>query len=262
MYMRLRSYASAAVLAAAWVANVQTLIAQTETAPKWSLVTFTTIKPEMRVEYEAWQKQLTAAYKKAEVPSRAVLQTMMGDLFEYLSVVPLPNFAAMDGPSPVERALGKDQAASLMRKGAGYITSAHRLATLAMDDLSIRTPSDPAPYALVIILRLLPTKVPEFAAWMKEEYLPAMKKAEVKNFWVSQPLFGGESLERVTVRPMKSMAEIDSGPVLTKALGAEEARKIAARRASLIDSSQMRILKYRADLSYSMTPPQKTASVR
>jgi hypothetical protein len=214
------------------------------------------------MEYEAWQKQLTAAYKKAEVPSRAVLQTMMGDLFEYVSVAPLAKFADMDGASPVERALGKEQAASLMRKGAGYITSARRLATLAMDDLSIQTPGPPDPYALVIILRLLPTKVPEFAAWMKEEYLPAMKKAEVKNFWVSQPLFGGESLERVTVRPMKSMAEIDSGPVVMRALGAEEARKLAARRAELIDSSQMRIMKYRADLSYSLAPPQKTASTR
>ena len=50
----------------------------------------------------------------------------------------------------------------------------------------------PAPYAVVTILRLLPGKVPEFNAWMKDEYLPAMKKAEVKQFWVSQTVFGGD----------------------------------------------------------------------
>jgi hypothetical protein len=61
---------------------------------------------------------------------------------------------------------------------------------------------------------------------------------------------------------MKAMAEIDAGPVLVKALGQEEAGKIAAKRASLIDSSEMRIVKFRSDLSYSMSPPQKTASVR
>lgn len=261
MYMRLRPYVSATLLVAA-LANVQTLLAQTESSPKWSLVTFTDIKPETRVEFEAWQKQLTAAYKKAEVPSRAVMQTMMGNLFQYVSVVPLAKFADMDGASPVERALGKEQAAAFMRKGAAHISSVHRVATLSMDDLSIRTESEPAPYAIVTVMRLVPGKVQEFSTWMKDEYMPAMKKAEVKNLWVSQTVFGGNSLERVAVRPIKSMSEIDGGPVLTKALGAEEARKLGMRRATLVDSSQLLVLKYRPDLSYRMSPPTKTASVR
>jgi hypothetical protein len=263
MYKHFRSYVSAALLIAAALANVQTLKAQTDSAPpKWSVVTFTTVKPEMKMEYEAWQKQLAAAYKKAEVPSRVVLETVMGDLFEYVSVVPLAKFAVMDGPTPVERALGKDQAATLMRKGRGYITSVHRITTMAMDDLSIRTESEPEPYAIVTISHLLPAKVAEFASWMKDEYLPAMKKAEVKNFWVSQTVFGGNLLERVTVRPIKSLGEIDGGPVLVKAVGAEEARKLNARRATFIQSSELRIVKVRPDLSYSLNPPQKRASVR
>ena len=186
----------------------------------------------------------------------------MGDLFEYISITPLAKFADMDGAPPVERALGKDQAAAFMRKGSAYITSAHRIATLDMDDLSIHSQSDSGPYAVVTIMRLLPGKVPEFTTWMKDEYIPAVKKAEIKNFWVSQTVFGGNTLERVTVRPIKSMSEIDSGPPLRKALGAEEAAKINARRASLIDSVQMVITKYRADLSYTLTPPAKTASAK
>src|SRR3989442_559592 len=117
MRVTIRSYATTgAILAAFALANVQTLVAQSEPAPKWSVVTITTIKPEMRTEYETWQKQLTAAYKRAEVPSRAVLQTVMGNLYEYVSVFPIAHFADMDGPSPVERALGKEEAANLMRK--------------------------------------------------------------------------------------------------------------------------------------------------
>ena len=135
-------------------------------------------------------------------------------------------------------------------------------ARVSMDDLSIRTESEPAPYAIVTVMRLVPGKVQEFSTWMKDEYMPAMKKAEVKNLWVSQTVFGGNSLERVAVRPIKSMSEIDGGPVLTKALGAEEARKLGMRRATLVDSSQLLVLKYRPDLSYRMSPPTKTASVR
>ena len=262
MSTRLRSCASTAVLVAAAFANLQTLKAQTESNPKWSVLVFTSIKPEMRADYEAWQKQLSAAYKKAEVPSRTVLQTMMGNLLEYISIVPLSKFADMDGASPLERALGKDQAAAFMRKGSAYITSAHRIASMDMEALSIHSQSDPGQYAVVTIMRLLPGKAPEFATWMKDEYIPAVKKAEVKNFWTSQTVFGGDPLQRVTVRPIKSMSEIDAGPPLRKALGAEEAAKIAARRASLIDSVQMVVTKYRADLSYTLTPPAKTASVK
>src|SRR6476646_6653714 len=177
MSARLRFCASAAVLVAAAFANLQTLKAQTESNPKWSVIVFTNIKPEMRADYEAWQKQMSAAYKKAEIPSRTVLQTMMGDLFEYISITPLAKFADMDGTPPVERALGKDQAAAFMRKGSAYITSAHRIATLDMDDLSIHSQSDSGPYAVVTIMRLLPGKVPEFTTWMKDEYIPAVKKA-------------------------------------------------------------------------------------
>jgi hypothetical protein len=262
MSTRLRSCASTAVLVAATFANLQTLKAQTESNPKWSVIVFTSIKPEMRADYEAWQKQMSAAYKKAEIPSRTVLQTMMGDLFEYISITPLAKFADMDGASPVERALGKDPAAAFMRKGAAYITSAHRIVTSDMNDVSIHTASDPGQYAVVTIMHLLPAKVPEFTAFLKDEYIPAVKKAEVKNFWVSQTVFGGNQLERVTVRPIKSMSEIDAGPPLRKALGAEGAAKLNAQRASLIDSVQMVITKYRADLSYTLNQPAKTASVK
>jgi hypothetical protein len=266
MRVRIRSYVTTgAILATIALFNVQTVVAQSEPAPKpkWSLVTMTTIKPEMRSEYEAWQKQITAAFKKAEIPSRAVLQTMMGNLFEYVSVSPLAHFADLDGPNPVERALGKEEAVNLMRKGAAYITSSHRIASQALDDMSIQTETpEPAPYALVTILRLVPGKGPDFAAWMKNEYMPAMKKAEVKNFWVSQTVFGGDPNERVTVRTMNAMGEIDAGPVLSKALGEEGARKLMDKTVGMADSVQFRIVRYRPDLSYRTAAAAKTSSVK
>jgi hypothetical protein len=144
-----------ALLAALALSTVPAVTAQSTSAPEWSLVTITTIKPEMRSEYEGWQKEISAAYKKAEVPSRAVLQTIMGDLFEYVSVAPLAHFADMDGPTPIERALGKAEADSLMHKGSAYVTSAHRLASMALNDMSIRTQtSDPMPYAIVTSMHL------------------------------------------------------------------------------------------------------------
>ncbi len=254
--------ASAFAVMALALTCVSTLRAQTEPAPKWSVVTITTIKPDMRTEYEAWQKQLTAAYKKAEVPSRAVLQTVMGDLFEYVSVAPIAHFADLDGLTPVEKALGKDPAANLMKKGSAYLTSARRMATLDMEELTIRNKTEPAPFAVVTIMRLASGKAPEFTAWMKDEYLPAMKKAELKNFWVSRTVFGGDPNERVTVRPMKALSEIDAGPLTVKALGEEGSRKLMSHTAGIVESVQFRIMKYRPDLSYELAAPVKSASAK
>lgn len=255
---------SAGAILALALSAIPAVMAQSTPAPEWSLVTITTIKPDTRSDYEAWQKEITAAYKKAEVPSRAVLQTVMGNLLEYVSVSPLTHFANMDGPSPIERALGKEDAAGLMRKGSAYVTSVHRLASRALDDMSIRTKtSEPSEYALVTSMHLVAGKESEFNGWMKNEYLPAMKKAEVKNFWLSQTMFGGDPNERIIVRLMKNMGEFDAGPVLTKALGEEGARKLRAKSAGVVDSVHFSVLHYRTDLSYETTQGgQKAASAK
>src|SRR3954447_15556682 len=132
-------FSANAILAIVALSALPSMFAESTPTPEWSLVTVTTIRPEMRADYESWQKEVSAAYKKAEVPSRAVLQTVMGNLLEYVSVTPLAHFADMDGLSPIERAMGKTDAAGFMRKGGAYITSAHRVASRDLNDLSIRT---------------------------------------------------------------------------------------------------------------------------
>jgi hypothetical protein len=72
---------ASAIVATLALSAIPSVFAQSTPAPEWSVVTVATIKPDMRSDFEAFQKAITAAYKKAEVPSRAVLQTVMGDLF-------------------------------------------------------------------------------------------------------------------------------------------------------------------------------------
>jgi hypothetical protein len=236
------------------------LTAQEQPKTQWSVVTMTTIKPDARAEYEAWQKQITAAYKKAEVPSRTVVQTIMGDVFEYISIAPVGKFADLDGPTPIERALGKEPAAALLRKGGAYIVSVRRFMSRDMPELSIRTPeSEPSPLAMVSILHVVPGRADDFAAWVKDEYLPAAKKAEIKNLWVTADVHGSDPNERVIVRPVRSMAEFDGGPFTTKALGAEGARKMMSKTNGIVDSMNYRVVRYRADLSYQMARPSQTA---
>jgi hypothetical protein len=240
------------LLCTAWPAQSQPSDAQQQ----WSVITLTQIKPEFRQEYEAFQKDVTAAYKKAGIPSRAVLQTVLGNVSEYVSVYPLAKFAEMDGPSVVERALGKEGSAKLLRRGSAYITGMHRMTSRSLPDLSIETPmKEPAQYALVVTLRVRPGKADDYAALIKDQYLPALKKSGVANFWVSQDLFGGDPNERVTVRMLKTLSELDGGPVTTKTMGAEWAKKYSQDLSAVAQTLHYTVVRYRADLSYMPAPP-------
>ena len=227
---------------------------------QWSVVMFSTIKPESRQEWEALQKEVTAAYKKVGVTSRAVLQPVFGNLNEYISVTPLPKFAMMDGDGPLERALGAEGAAKLRRRISAHVINQHRVASLDVADLAIRTrTSEVLPYAMVTTYTLAPGKAQEFNDFMKNDYMPMLKKAEVANFWVSQTVFGGAG-ERVTVRLMKKLGEIDDGPIARRTLGAEGARALAAKSTGITTSTRTMIVRYRPDLSYEPAKPTQVSA--
>jgi hypothetical protein len=230
---------------------------------QWSVITVATVKPEMRDQFEAFQKELMTAFRKAEVPSRVVLQPVMGDLLEFVTIYPIANFADLDGPSPAERTLGKDGLASSMAKIAGAVTSVRRLASLDMNELSIHTESkEPAPYAIVMFMRAAPGKGPEFEAWLRNDYIPVMKKAEVSNLSIARNVFGSMN-EYVVARPIQKLAEIDAGPPTRKVLGLEGANKLMAKTAGMVESVDYRIYRYRPDLSYRAAGQnQTTASAR
>ncbi len=229
--------------------------AQTDASPEWSVITFVQIKPEFRVEYEAAQKEISAAYKKAG-EQRVVVQTLLGDLAEYVSITRLGKFAEMDGPSVMEKVMGAAPSQQLLRKVGGYLLGAHRITTMTLNDISIQTPGDIGEYALVMTWRLAPGKGADFTSFMKNDYLPAMRKADVANLWVSQPIFGGESNERVVVRPMHKLAEIDAGPPTRKALGVQGAQLLAIRQAAIIESTHYTVSRFRFDLS-NLAMPEK-----
>jgi hypothetical protein len=124
-----------------------------------------------------------------------------------------------------------------------------------MPEVSLRAPTaEPAPYAQVVTFMLAPGKAGEYQSYLKNDYLPMLRKGQVANFWVSRPIFGGEGMERVTVRPLKKLAEIDDGPIARRILGPEEAQKLTQKAAGLYQSVRSRIVRYRPELSYQPEP--------
>jgi hypothetical protein len=91
----------------------------------------------------------------------------------------------------------------------------------------------------------------DYLKWLQNDYRPALEKAGVAHFQVSQPIFGAAAGEVMIRRMLKNLGEVDEGPVLSKALNEEDARAVAAKAAALVSASTTRIVRLRADLSYS-----------
>jgi hypothetical protein len=231
-------------------------LAQTDAQPGWTGSTTTRVKPEMRQEFEASLKQIMAAYKKAGIPWFLTLQNFAGDTTEYTTVVPVMKFGDLDGPPVVVKALGEQGWGNLSRKIDRCYTTQTRQYAARQPELEINKVDVPmGVYWLETRTLVAQGRMDDYLTWVKNEYLPALEKAGVARFFVSRPIFGAEGGEVVSSRMLKNLAEIDGGPVLTRALGEEGARTVNAKSVPLVRSSTTRIVLVRTDLTYSTAGP-------
>jgi hypothetical protein len=243
------AFLSATVLVASFSGGC---FAQSDVQPRWTDSTTTKVKPEMRQEFEGYLKQLMAAYEKAGTPWFLTLENLAGDTTEYTTVVPVMKFGDLDGPSVVVRVLGEVGSEHLSRNIARCYTAQTRQYATPRTELEINKHDVPMGIYWVETSTLAaPGRMGDYLNWLQNEYRPALEKAGVAHFQVSQPIFGAVAGEIVTTRMLKNLAEIDGGPVLSKALDEEGARAVNAKSVPLVSSSNTRIVRVRTDLSYS-----------
>jgi hypothetical protein len=229
-------------------------------APRWSYITIYKIKPEMRSQFEAAQKEISAAYKQAGVPFRGVWQTRFGDMNEYVSASPLANFAALDGPNPVVKALGEDGSRALLQRAGATWSEATRVGGVDRADLSVGEMGAPPKFAVIMVMNVAPGRGADYETWMKNDFVPALKKGGGRLF-CQQAIFGaGGPNTYVCAAPIDNMAAIDAGPPMWKSLGRAGADKMMTKMAGMMTSMQYSISQFRADLSNMPGPPATTSS--
>lgn len=231
--------------------------AQSDTPKSPSLlgVLVSRVKPDMIQEFENLSKNgLNPALKKAGVPFRQVWTTAtFGNLYEYVSVSPIDKFADFDGTPALDRALGKDGAATVLAKIRRCVGDSSRSAMLFRPDLSIVKDSTTPKMAVITTLRLAIGKGPDYESWLKSDLLPALRKSEIDGYWVHQTVFGGNINEWTALTLVRNYADLDGEGPLIRALGREAVGKILAKAAPFVVSVERSIARTRPDLSYDTT---------
>ena len=247
----LRPFAQASIASAILAITLPMIGFAQTAAPTWIRFTASTIKPEMTQEYEGYLKQMAAAYKKAGQPVFVVLTNVAGNRYEYTTVAFVMKFGDMDGPNPIQTALGEEAYANLTRSMNRCVVSSTRYYSRPLDDLTINKPGATGEYFIRTRVPIATGKNAEYIAYLKNELKPVYEKGGVTWFRVSVPTFGGPAGTVETLRMLKNLAEIDGGPVTTRVLGADGAQALGAKAQALTrGASQLTIMRSRPELSW------------
>jgi len=253
-------YALAALVAGAFV---WTAVGHAQAPPpQRQLVAIVQLNPEMVVTWEDLIKnQAMPAAKKNGTPWRHVYANgVAGTGFTRVTITPITNYAQFDQPGGVQRAFGADVATKYNAKLAPTVHSQQTyIQTLNLQSSIMGNSTTPAPFVVVQSFRVLPGKGGDFQASLREDFLPAYRKAGVLDFLVFGTNFGG--VDGVMARPIAKYAELDQPGLLQRAGLSEEAQaKINARRnTTLAGPIETNIYRFIPELSYGMPgPPRAT----
>jgi hypothetical protein len=215
-------------------------------------VTITQVKTEMMLTYEDLVKNnQIPSQKKIGVAWRRTYAGGTGEQNIRVAVVPLPNYAELDKPPAALQAMGAEAYANYQSKIRGAIVSQRiEIQTLQPDESILSNSGVMAPLLQVQFGRLLPGKGADFAASLREDYLPAYRKAGVTDYAVYDINQGNTGV--LLVRPIANYAELDKPPLLQRAgLTEDQRNKIAARRnATLAGALETTVYRLIPDMSY------------
>lgn len=211
------------------------------------------LKPDMVNEWLDLQRtEVMPAQQKAGVPSRITLATQVGESFEYLIITPFPKWEAMDGDTPLVRALGTEGAARLNAKLRKCILVQHSYMGIRQDSLSVAaTDGKVWRYA---VRQVTPGKMAEYLAYYRSDVLPAMQKAKAQGKIAGSTLStrgaGATSGEFVEITHYTRFADLDGGNPVAAVLGAEAAAKIAAKGMPLATTKEVIVRRRVPELSF------------
>jgi hypothetical protein len=236
--------------------------AQAPAGPVFMHLTVTRIKPDMLTEWQELQKNETLpALQKAEVKVRDVwVSALFGEYYEFVTVAPIANFAQYDGPGPTVRALGQEAARAYGAKLRKMLVSQHGYVLQARPDLSVQGKTqEPPKMAVVTMVRVAPGRTTEFENFIKSDLLPVIRKADLKGYYISQTVLGGDANEYTALALIENFAEIGKGEPLARVLGQDGANKLRQKLAGIVTNVERSVYRYVPDLSLPQ-PTQKAAN--
>lgn len=212
-------------------------------------VLLSNVKPDRVADFEAAVKQYNGVYAKiAGVRSVAMFQSLTGP-HQFVLVRDYEQWGDLDR-GPVAKAISENaELARINLRITNCIESSTTLVEELLPELSMPQPSGPPDLIRVARSRIRPDKVTEFEAIVKNELLPAHRKAGSKSFNVRRVRFGGPTNDYYLSTRLTGWADIANNPI-RKAMGEEAYQQMVAKLIAITLQRELNVYRFRPDLSY------------
>jgi len=205
------------------------------------------VKASMDQEFVELQKQLNAAAVAAGQPGRSVWQEIRGDLGTFYIVSDLENFAVYDEENdpPMEEEAWEAWVDAIMDTTA----SSTRMVLRTHPEYSIEAEDGSEPGLLLLrYTTVAPGKGGDYHEWVENQLSPALKAGGATGVSFNHVAIGGNTNLWISGSRIDNWAELDTrGPLA--GMSDEDRAALFANFSDMVWESDIRILRFRADLS-------------
>jgi hypothetical protein len=213
-------------------------------------VTRVLVKPDRIAEFREVEKLYSEAYKKGGGPWRRIYQARTGNVFEFVVITPMSNYAFLDGDSYITKGSSEADRARWGARRAQCTESAVTTYERLVPDTSINLPGFSLPNLIIENrYRVKQGMGTEWTNFIKSETVPTLKKAGTGLYVMRRVEFGGSRNMYVSRRGATKFEELDTN-LVDKVLGQAAAAQYFAKSAALLTDVEVRVYAYQADMSY------------
>jgi hypothetical protein len=233
--------------------------------PAFMTLRITDVKPDMMSDFVALQKSDTIpGLQKAGIEWRDVWRSaVVGSASTIAFITPIKSFGDFDGDSPMQKALGPEGYRAYMSKVTKLVANTRVYIIRSRPDLgyeSESTAKTPPKLGVLADVEVMPGRQPDFEAILKGEWAPALKKANVPLYGVSEVMFGGAIGQYYTFTPISNFAQLEKGHPITQSLGEAGLNRLMAKLGPSIRHAERIIIRYDDELSFRGMSKPKTES--
>ena len=222
-------------------------------APTMLNVAHIRVKPEHLQDFLDLEKQIAGQIKKGAPTDRfrVVYRGTVGNTMDFEVLTRLSKFADRDGENPLNKYSTEQERVMRGARLAQYEQNVQVTIDRTLPDLGIPPQGQlvPPTFMHMIRLRVRSGGNEEFAALVKNDLVPGLKKEGVKLLLARRTVLGGVG-DYFFVEGMEKWAELDNPQSLSKAMGPEAYKKMEDKLNSVVTLREDTIWRYQPDLSY------------
>lgn len=219
--------------------------------PQFLVLSIIDVKPDLFAEFGELQAQTMTAQQKGGQAWRETWNVAtFGHPYRVGVLRPLTSFAELDGQSFTIRGAGAEQARVINERARRMIVEQRILALRERPDLGFGTRPATMNLAVLTTLTIAPGRTAEYETLVRNEVIPAYKKAGEAYLGVAQVVLGGNPSQYLAVTLYDDFAGLQKGNPILRGMGAEAFGRYRQKLAGLLVSEEHEVVRYNPALSF------------